>query len=261
MKKRINRLFVGIILGSVLGIVGCEKDNNKDAPQLPPESAFVIDFNDFQNNTKSTQTYENWAVAVITAGVWNTVLAVTLAVPVATYVEALNQEPVRVDNDTWKWSFSVTVASVIYTAELLADVSGSTVDWRMYISQQGGFSNFLWFKGTCDILRTHGEWTLYLGPLNNKEFLQIEWNHDWENQTGDILYTNILTGTDGAGDYVHYGITLDSPFNVYYDIYDKSEDNLIKINYSTGTKEGSIYYNNLWHCWDNNYMDIECSAR
>jgi len=32
-------------------MAGCEKDNNKDAPQLPPESAFVIDFSDFQQDS------------------------------------------------------------------------------------------------------------------------------------------------------------------------------------------------------------------
>ncbi len=261
MKKTVNRLYAGIILVGTLLMAGCEKDNSKDAPQLPPESAFVIDFSDFQHNGKSTQTYENWSVAAVTAGVWNAILTVTLAVPVAAYVEAIHQEPVRLDNDSWKWSYPVTVESINYTAELLADVSGSTVEWKMYVSQQGGFSNFLWFKGTSDILRTHGDWTLYLGPLTNTEFLKIDWNRDWENSTGDVLYTNMLSGTEGYGDYVHYGITLDPAFNVYYDIYDKSEDNLVKINYSTETKEGSIFYNDIWHCWNSNLMDIDCSAR
>jgi hypothetical protein len=163
--------------------------------------------------------------------------------------------------NSWKWSYAVMVKSVTYTAELHADVSGTDVTWKMYISQQGGFSNFLWFKGTSDILRTHGNWTLYLGPLTNAEFLSIDWNHDWANNTGDIKYTNILSGSEGMDDYIHYGITEDSPFNVFYNIYDKSEDNLVEINYSTETKEGSIYYNDAWHCWDSSLADIDCSTR
>ncbi|MBN2275404.1 MAG: hypothetical protein JXR41_05945 [Bacteroidales bacterium] len=260
MRKIAERYFLTIMVILTLFTAGCEKDK-KDAPQLPPESAFLIDFSDFQDNSKSTQTYTNWTAAAVTVGVWNTVLTVTLAVPVAAYIEALKHEPVRVDNDSWKWSYTVTVNAIQYTADLFADVSGSNVAWEMYISQQGGFSNFLWFKGNSNILRTKGDWTLYQGPLTNAEFLSIDWNHDWEKNTADIKYTNILSGTDGMGDYIHYGITEDLVYDAFYDIYDNSADNLLKINYNTETREGSIYYNDLWHCWDNNLVDIDCAAR
>ena len=63
------------------------------------------------------------------------------------------------------------------------------------------------------------------------------------------------------GDYIHYGITEDLVYDAFYDIYDNSADNLLKINYNTETREGSIYYNDLWHCWDNNLVDIDCAAR
>jgi hypothetical protein len=261
MKKIVSKFLLIILAVSGITISGCEKDKVNEAPELPLESAFVIDFSDFQTGKKSTLTSENWTVAAVTAGVWNAVLTVTLAVPVASYIAALQQEPIRVDNDSWKWSYSVTVESVVYTANLYADVSGADVTWKMYVSQKGGFSNFLWFKGTCDILRTHGDWTLYLGPLTNAEFLKIDWTHNWENNTGDIKYTNILSGSEGNGSYIYYGITTDFPFNVFYDIYDKGEDKLVKINYSTETKEGSIFYNELWHCWNSNLEDIDCVSR
>ena len=35
-------------------------------------------------------------------------------------------------------------------------------------------------------------------------------------------------------------------------------DNLVKINYNTETQEGSIYYDNLWHCWNSTLEDIAC---
>jgi hypothetical protein len=190
--------------------------------------------------------------------VWNTVLTVYLAVPVVSYIEAFNHEPVRVDNNTWKWSYTVQVNSVNYTAELYADVMDADVNWEMYISQEGGFSNFLWYKGTCDILRTHGNWTLYFGPVKNSEFLDIEWNNDWEKSTGDIRYTNVLSSSEGIGDYIYAGITTDTPYNSFYDIYDSSTDNLVEINYNTVSKEGSIKYDGIWHCWNSNLEDIAC---
>jgi hypothetical protein len=257
LKIRTNRLFIlGLAIIGVSSIISCEKDK-KDAPELPPESAFIIDLSDFMNQ-KSTPTYANWATAVGTVGFWNIILSATLAVPVASYVEAFNHEPVRVDNNTWKWSYTVEVDDINYTADLYADVFEAEVHWEMHISQEGGFSNFLWYKGTCDILRTHGNWTLYAGPANNTEFMEIEWNHDWENTTGDIRYTNVWTASPGIGDYIYAGITNDTPYNAFYDLYDDSKDNLVKINYNTVTREGSIYYDDLWHCWNSSLEDIEC---
>jgi len=257
LKIRINRFLILILAISGVSMLSCEKDK-KDAPELPPESAFVMDFSDFQDNQKSTPTYANWTTAVVTVGVWNTILAVTLAVPVASYIEAFNHEPVRVDNNTWKWSYTVQVNAVNYTADLYADVFDADVNWEMYISQEGGFSNFLWYKGTCDILRTHGNWTLYVGPVSNNEFLEIEWTHDWETTTGDIRYTNVLASNEGIGDYIYAGITTDTPYNAFYDLYDNSKDNLVEINYNTVTREGNIYYDSLWHCWNTNLEDITC---
>jgi hypothetical protein len=259
MNRKIKKnrfLILGLAIFGV-SIIGCEKDK-KDAPELPPESAFVMNFGDFQYNQKATLTYANWSAAALNVGVWNTVLYVTLGVPVATFVEAINHEPVRVDNDTWKWSYTVMVNAVTYTAELYADVLDANVNWEMYISQEGGFSNFLWYKGTCDILRTHGTWTLYFGPVKNSEFLDIEWNHDWETSTGNIRYTNVMSSSEGIGDYIYAGITTDTPYNSFYDIYDSSKDNLVEINYNTVSKEGSIKYDGIWHCWNSSLEDIEC---
>ncbi len=258
MKKMMQKAFVFLAVTGLIVISGCEKEKKYDAPELPPASAFVIDFNDFQSQAKTTATYANWTTAVVTVGVWNTILTVTLAVPVATYLKAIEQAPVRIDNDSWKWSFNVTINQVVYTAELYADVTGNQVDWKMYVSQEGGFTDFLWYTGTCDILRTHGSWTLYHSPLINKEFLKIDWTHDWGNNTGDIKYTNILEGNDGYGSYVYYGLTLDAPFNAFYDLYGKKEDKLVKIEYNTTTSEGRIFYDDLWHCWSSTHEDIAC---
>ena len=261
MKKFINKFLMVILAVSGITVSSCEKDKDNDAPALPPESAFVINFSDFQQDAKSTLTKANWTTAAVTVFFWNTVLVGTLAVPVATYVEAIKQPAVRIDNDEWKWSFSVTVGSVVYTAELYAKVIDTDVTWEMYVSQQGGFSNFLWYKGTCDILRTHGDWILYYGPGNNVEFLHIDWTHSYDNNTGEINYTNVTSGTDGFGDYIHYGVTTDTQYNVFYDLFDNSENKLVEIDYNSVTKAGSIYYDGLWHCWDSNLDDISCPAR
>jgi hypothetical protein len=252
-----SRLIILLLAINGVSILSCEKDK-KDAPELPPETSFILNFNDLQGNQKSTLSHSNWTAAAFTVGVWNTLLVGTLAVPVASYIEAFNHEPVRVDNNTWKWSYTVLVKNVNYTADLYADVFDAEVNWEMYISQEGGFSNFLWYKGTCDILRTHGTWTLFLDPVHNNEFLEIEWNHDWDNNTGDIRYTNVLSSSEYLGDYIYAGITTDATYNAFYDIYDNSEDTLVKINYNTETQEGSIYYGGSWHCWDSNLEDIAC---
>jgi hypothetical protein len=143
MNRRIrtNRFLILSLAIIGMSLVSCEKDK-KDAPELPPESAFVMNFGDFQEGQKSTLTQSNWSTAAFTVMVWNTVLGVTLAVPVASYIEAFHHEPVRIDNNTWKWSYTVPVNSVNYTADLYADVLDAEVTWEMYISQEGGSATF-----------------------------------------------------------------------------------------------------------------------
>ncbi|MBN2613084.1 MAG: hypothetical protein JXB00_16145 [Bacteroidales bacterium] len=253
-----------ILLTLLLTVVfnGCEKDK-EDKLQLPPESAFTIDLSPFASQAKTTAvaetgTHNNFLYAATVVTFWNIAIAGVMAIPTAAYVKAFEYEPVRVSNDKWKWSYSVTVNSIVYTAELYGEVVDAGVEWEMYVSQQVGFQDFLMFDGWCNIQRTEGYWKLYESPLAPVEFLQIDWTYNWEQQTGSVKYTYTKEGTDDIGNYIEYGVTENSAYNVYYNLYSQPEEKLFNINYNSDTREGRIEYDGNSYCWDSNLYDIDC---
>ena len=258
MKKSMNQLVAVALMISLLFTFGCEKEKkDSSSPELPPLSSFLIDVGDF-TATKTSETHFNFAMAITSVYYWNSMLTVGLAVPVAAYVEALKQTPVRIDNDTWEWTYDIEVHGLPYSAVLTANVTGDIVNWEMRISQEENFQDFLWFSGTSNILRTSGSWSLYNNPTDNEELLSIDWNHDWGNNTFDVTYTVVTPGGQYNGSYIEYGITEDPIFDVYYDIYDSAQDYAVTINYNTTTHEGNITQGDTQYCWDSNFVDIEC---
>ena len=245
------------MLGCVI-FLSCDKDKKDAAPQLPPVTAFVINTDEF-NVTKSTDSYENFGAAVLAVGYWNSVLYQNLAVPVAAYVEAFDHEAERLNNTTWKWAYNVQVQDAAYSAELLAEVIRDSIYLEMHVSMSGGFQDFTWFTGKCDIIRSTGEWTVYDDPESNMPWVQIEWNHNWEAETFDVRYTNVYEGNEYIDSYIEYGINEDPVYNAYYIIYDSKNDKDYEIYLNTASHNGRIYYDALWHCWDTDYKDIVCT--
>jgi hypothetical protein len=258
MKNKMMRLISGTLLICTLFISGCEKDKKSSAPELPPLSTFSIDLTQFNTGTKSTATYNNAFTAALVTGYWNTVLTAYLVVPVVSYAEAFKHQARRVDNNTFEWSYDVVVNDTNYTANLFARVDGDVINLEMHISQQGGFQDFIWYDGSCNVQRTEGEWTIQDNPESNTSWVSIVWNHDYEQKTFDVKYTNIYPSSDYLDSYIQYGIRIDSAYDGYYEIYNATENKTYQIDLNTTTHEGRIFYDALWHCWDNQYMDIIC---
>lgn len=251
----------------LLPFYGCEREEQADAPELPPESAFVIDFSDFADETKNLlldDTYQNRNLAVLHIALWNTVIAVHLAVPVATYREALNQEPVEQEDGSWLWSYDVQAGLATYTANLYGKSEGVKIEWEMYVSKTGpgAFTDFLWYSGICHMAGKEGTWTLYKSPAEPFQYVGIDWNNKLDG-TFDITYTNIVPGGTENGGYISYGVTREIPYNAFYEIFNKGQDNLVEINWNRLTRAGQIkdpnFYGNAdFHCWDAIGIDVEC---
>lgn len=251
----------------LLPLTGCEKAEQGDAPLLPPKSSFVIDFSEFENGAKSEalyQTYHNRNLAVLHVAVWNTVIFVHLAVPVASFLEAFNHEPIEQADGSWLWSYEVPLGNTTYTAKLYGKGEGLNVTWKMYISKTGfgAFTDFLWFEGTSHIAGISGEWTLYQSPTQNIPFVGIEWYRNVDGTFG-TTYTNIVPGGPENGGYISHGFTKETPYNAFYDIFNKGQDNLTEIQWHTVNKNGRIkdpkhFGNTNFHCWDSTGADIVC---
>ncbi len=248
----------------------CDKDEaDKDAPDIPPLSTFLMDFSDFDNpddtlnGTKTHKTYQNWGHSFFNVAVWNAIITIGMAVPVATFVESFNHTPIYYSNDKeWRWTYTVYPGNVAHTCRLTASISGNFVHWKMFVSKQGGFQNFMWYEGKSHLDGTNGYWILYESPHINQRLVQIDWNKE-SSGISDIKYTNVKPGGPENGGYIHHGIQDDEVYDAFYDIYNKGQDNLTQILYHRTTKIGRVkdpnkFGDNEWHCWGPDLADKEC---
>jgi hypothetical protein len=224
---------------------GCSDDEETtgpegQAPDLPPEYSFIMDFNDFPQESSESGlpgtsldalTQENFGWSAFHVGAWSTIIGVGMIVPVAAFVESFNHDPVQADDGKWQWSYDVTVnpsTEVQYTCKLVGWVEDGNVFWEMYISKEGEFTEFMWYSGTHNLPATEGTWTMYQSPSEPNPWLGIEWHHTVSTNTGDLKYTNIVPGGAENGGYIFYGSDTDMDYDRFYQIYNKGADNLTR---------------------------------
>lgn len=275
MMKR-NKIFGLIVLVTFLfTYISCEKDETPDAPQLPPQEAFAMDFSDFSDNNYATEkksmigeeammSYTNYAHAFFTVAGWNTLATLSIAVPAISYAAILNTEPVYLGDNKWEWTASVDTDMASYSARLTAErISNEEFKAEMYITKESamGFEDFKWFEGTVRYDRTHASWTLYESPDKPNELLNIEWNKDWEKEVSDITYTNVKESGAENGSYIKFEIVDETPYNARYTI--SHTQNTVRIEWDRETKAGHIsdpgkFGDDAWRCWDETFMDAVC---
>ncbi|MCF8367936.1 MAG: hypothetical protein K9G76_02750 [Bacteroidales bacterium] len=253
-------------------VSSCTKEEdpvlNKTAPDLPPENSFAINFNDFSDIDttafKSSLTYQNWGWTATNVAVWNTVLTITLVVPVAAFYESFNHQGIYdPDTDSWVWSYNFFAGGVAHLASLHASLVSEGVKWEMYISKNNQYSDFLWYSGVSALDNTHGYWELNQNPQEPNEFIYIEWNRNLSDGTAEIKYTNVIPGNASNGSYIYYGIDESQNFDAFYNIFAIAEDNMVNIEWSRADKDGRVrdafHFGDFdWRCWDMNLMDITC---
>jgi len=254
-------LFVVLFIFGSLTLSSCKKGS---APELPPESAFILTPMDSsaQKSLALDTVYANYAAG--TVGVWSFILSVGLAVPVKAYQVALEQTP-RYEKEKWVWEYTFGLGiNKTYIVQLYGQVVDSTVNWEMHISLSGNFDDFVWYTGTHNLDGTIGQWTIYKSPTEDYEFLRIDWTRNPEDNTGTLKYTNIVPDGPENGGYIYYGNDQDGDFDVFYDIYNKGADNLIEIDYNSqyhnGRVRNEVFFGDAnWRCWDESYGNITCA--
>ncbi len=263
MKTIKSILLIGILIAFTFQ--SCDK-NNEVAPELPPEASFVINLSDFESNDKfaANVTKVNWVHSAFNVVFWNGALTLGLAIPVASYVEAVaNHEAVYQGEIQWLWEYSFPKNNPTHTAKLFGTVQENSIYWEMFISKEGEYTDFKWYTGTSMLDKSKVNWTLYNKPSDPTERLSIEYNKTSES-TGNITYMNIIPSGAENGGYIKYGNDSDTDLNAYYHIYNKGADNLIEIEWDQTTKDGRVKDENKfgdteWHCWDVNLEDIDCN--
>ncbi len=261
MKKSI--LFKTITLLFITGIIVTSSCKKKEpAPDIPSTSSMLMDFSQFSSaddttTTRDTLTYHNWGHSFANVAVWNTIIAVGLAIPVAAYREAFNHEA---DYDshakTWTWSYSFGLG---HQAELTSYFKGDTVIWEMRIDQ------FQWYYGHSHVDKSGGYWMLNESKTQPTQLLKIDWQSN-NDGTFNISYTNVAPASSSYGDenggYISYGVTT-GEFDRFYNIYNKGEDNLTEIEWQKADHHGRVkdpkkFNDSEWHCWGTNLADVSC---
>ena len=277
-----NLSFLLILFLSLTFFQSCVKDNDtpkseEEAPRIPSMETFVMPFDGFSESDVDTTefahqeggarslTFRNWAFAGGNILVWNIAIGVTMAVPVASFAESFNHDPVYLGNGVFAWNYAYNVAGAAYNATLTGEFvnGGDDVQWIMTISQVGGFSDFEYYRGVVATDLSQANWTLNHQPNNPEPYLDIEYAKDDAAGTASIRYTNIIPGSANNGDYIEYRVQPGNEFNRAYDVYRIDADNLLEIEWDEPSTAGQVtnlahFGDSDPHCWDEDKMDVDC---
>jgi len=262
-----------LIFFGTITLLSCNENDpvtdKETPPTVPPQSTMRIDFSVFPDTTspatvqKTQLTRSNWGWAALNVAVWNSLLTLTLAIPVAAFGESFNHQPILQDDGSWLWSYSVSVGGINHTVKLYGKTVNEGVEWRMLLTKEGQYNDFEWVTGLSNLPATSGTWSLNYSPNDPNPFLLIEWNRNPTEATGDIKFSNIIPGGAENGGYIYGEVNNGTPFNAIYHIYNAGEDNLTEIEWHRTNNEGRVkdalhFQDNNWKCWDTNLMDITC---
>ena len=271
-KIKFKSLFVLLIISLVFWFQSCKDVTNPEdnAPTVPPTNTMVMDFTEFPDTSTigplpkmSVASYQNWGWAAFNVHYWNSLVTVTLAIPVAAFAEAFNHQPVLQGDGSWLWSYNFTAVGILHTAKLYGKPNIDGVDWRMLLTKTGEYTDFEWFTGTSNLPATEGTWTLNMDPADPKPFIFIEWERNVEQNTASVKYTNIIPSDPDNGSYIQYGKTTDVTYNRYYKIWSQKNSNLTDIVWNYENHFGSVndplhFGDPNQHCWDELLMDTDC---
>ena len=266
--KPVSYLLI-LMTGLAITFTSCE--NSPKVMDLPPTESLQIDLDMFPSNGGSANkaalaSYGNWGFSSLTALVWQTVLVVNVAIPVAAYAEAFNHTPVYLEDETWEWSYTVPVNGAIYEASLIGSrIDNETFSMEMYLSKSGDedFTDFLWFSGVIRYDHTAANWSMNQSPSEPAAFLEIVYNKDFEADSANIRYTVVDPDSDLYQAYIAYGIDPAYDYDAFYTVM--TGEGYTFIEWSTTSAAGRVQDENhfqdaLWHCWDSLLLDVDCPA-
>lgn len=275
--------FVFALALSVFAVQSCQKDEmpdphaGKEAPALPAPETFVMPIQPFTElddpgvvggpQEIEGRTINNWGYSAANVLVWNTVLTVHLAIPTLAFFEAFNHEAEYQGDGVWLWAYEVTDNNgTTYEAKLFGELLVSDeVQWDMYISQSGGFSQVHWYSGVTANDRSYARWALNFDPNNPRPFIDIDYRRDNGNGAAAIRYTNRIPGVPENGGYIEYreGAGAADGFDRAYEVYKAEIDNLLEINWDSVNHNGRVkdaekFQDQEWHCWGTDLRDTDC---
>ncbi len=249
------------------------KSDEAVAPELPPVQSLIMPFTGFEDadttglvdqaNNRSGATYRNWFYAASNLILWHTVVTVNMALPIASFNEAFNQDPVYAGNGVWKWSYDVNDNGTVYLCVLSGQaIDNETLQFDMHVSKAGGFNNVHWYTGTVTDNGNTGVWEFSDRPNNPRKVIRAEYGKNAA-QVAHLTFTNIKEQSPDMGDYIEYREAPGADFDRAYDVYRVQPDDLIEIQWNEAIAGGRVksqdfFNDDDFHCWDMEFMDVDC---
>jgi hypothetical protein len=261
---------VGTVMAVSLLFVcsSCNKEPEGNRPDLPPVESLIMNFTDFDSpvadEKSSIASHANFNHAFTSLVFWSGASVITMALPVAAYGYALEQDAVYLGDNSWEWSYEFQWNSIDYKATLTGKrISNEEFTLEMVIAlaalpEQG----VLWFDGTVRYDHTHATWSIYReGTI---EVLGIEWTKDYELGDASLQYTYTEPDQEETGSYIRYEYAPAEPYDASFTVSLSSGTTLIQ--WDTASKEGRVmdevkFGDGAWHCWDslvNGLADKSC---
>ena len=169
------------------------------------------------------------------------------------------------DDNTWLIEGTLNSGTKKYDIKYFEITDIDTIYTKLFFSQDTLYENLLLSDGSFIPDSTIGYRQINLPDTANtyKKFLRLDWSVA-TSEKREIRYTNTLTEGKN-GNYIFYKDSTDEDFNVYFNFYDKSNENHSIIEYNTKNLNGRIkdlqyFGDENWHCWDAEKTDIDCSV-
>ena len=161
----------------------------------------------------------------------------------------------------WTKNFQVLLAQ--YTAELYGEINGTIVNWEMYISQTGGYSDYLWFTGESNIDGSGGTWTFNKSVEEPVDYLHVVWNYH-DVGVGDLKYEVVQSTAENVGSYIFYAFNNDEEYDAACTLFNSVGSNMVNVEWHRINRDGRVkspvyFEDDFWHCWNEARENIDCN--
>lgn len=235
-----------------------------DVEENPTETTFLMNFDFLQEVQDPIDSGSNWGLSYLAIQNWVPILTDTLDVPLSAINGLIGREPeYKSGISRWIYEYDFAFDGARYQARMEALVTSQGTGWEMFITRDLVFEEFKWFTGKTAADGLSGEWQVNKSWNDPVNFLEIEWFKSEADQISNFIYRIKDSRIPERSDFIIFENDPSAEFNIKYDIYDSSLDNLTEVEWNNGNKTGRIrdivIFDNVdFQCWDGNLKNIDC---
>ena len=200
----------GLFLAAQLGTgIGCSDDEKETEPdptfpgQTPSTATMQIDLSELNDSGSPLAAGPCHTGSFLLVSIANGLVATALILPIATLGATVQNEPVYVGNQTWRWSASGGSGSNAWSAEFDGHLASAvSVEWTMRVSGTTlDLDDFVWYTGLSNLAASSGSWTFY-DPSDLDEVGETMYStYDVPSaDVGTLTFENRNDDSDGNGD-------------------------------------------------------------